>query len=73
MKLDLLESMDVAAGPIMASVREREAGYPKTRQRIENFIASLPETERESAREMLLPKPVGESKRTSIPVEGVVS
>jgi len=58
MKRDLLDVLDCESKKWMESVRERELGYPKTRRRIEKFIATLPLARRESVRRMLLPESV---------------
>jgi hypothetical protein len=40
----------------MESIRERKNGYPQTRRRIKEFIATLPIEQQEMTRKILLPE-----------------
>jgi hypothetical protein len=55
-KPDLLILIDHLAKEQMESIRERKNGYPQTRRRIKEFIATLPIEQQEMTRKILLPE-----------------
>lgn len=62
MRLELIEMLDREARGWNEARREREAGYPKLRRRIREFIRSLPRRHRSRMRGILLPTKLAEKK-----------
>ena len=54
--MTLYEQLEEVAREHMQAINEEKNGFPKTKAKIEAFLAKMPEGKRDALREVLLPR-----------------